>query len=487
MTDSPHIPRVDPKKVLREIATATGDVVFITDQRRTILFANRSACRKTGYTRNELIGRKIHLLYPREHQAKYTSKIFQALRKRGRWSGDIELRKKEGTSFWIDAAVVGLFDLNGKAAGMIHLGSDLTERRLLDRHAWESDSRLNSIFETMEDALFVSDLDGKILMCNQAHCAALGYAREEIVGLIPPYPWIGPSDARRLRRAGKLVLRNGALRNFTLHWKRRDGKSLIVSVAISAFREGRGVISGFIHNVRDITEVQHMEELQRSSEQIDRLVADVRRKAVRLRTLEDINRLVLNERNTGRIFRAVTAGIKKLVTHDLAGIYVYDDARGSLVPHTLSKHTPFSRRAATMALPLGEGIIGAAAATGKTVWVNNAQLDPRARYPLAMKPEKEHFIAVPLVSHGSIFGVLVVARNRDPEFIEEETEIVRSFAEAATVALENGRLLDELKGRQPGPAAASRRTIPMTGQATRSERRAGKKRVLSAKLDRFGV
>ena len=120
------------------------------------------------------------------------------------------------------------------------------------------------------------------------------------------------------------------------------------------------------------------------------------------------------------------------------------------------------------------------------VWVNNAQLDPRSKYPPAMRPEKEHFIAVPLLSRGSLIGVLVVARNRDPEFIEEETEIVRSFAEAATVALDNERLLDELRSRHLGPGAASGRTTPIPGRAAHTARRAAKKRVLSAKVARFG-
>ncbi|HYQ87201.1 MAG TPA: PAS domain S-box protein [Bacteroidota bacterium] len=486
MNDSPHIPRIDPKKVLREIANVTGDVLFITDQTRTILYVNRSASRKTGYTRGELIGRKIHHLYPRENQAKYTSKIIQGLRKGGRWSGDIEIRKKDGTNFWIEAVVVALFDLNGKAAGMIHLGRDLTERRLLDRHAWESGNRLTSIVDSMEDALFVSDPAGKILMCNQAHCTALGYNQAEIVGLNPPYPWIGPTDARRLRRASKLVHKRGTLKNFTIEWKRRDGKRMVVSLAISALRDRRGNVSGFIHTVRDVSDVQYIEELRRANEQIDRLVSDVRRKAARLHTLESINRLVLNDTNIARVFRAVTSGVRKLVNHDLAGIYVYDEEQESLIPHTLSNQTPFSRRVAMFALPMGEGIIGAAAAAGKMVWVNNAQLDPRSKYPPAMRPEKEHFIAVPLLSRGSIFGVLVVARNRDPEFIEEETEIVRSFAEAATVALDNERLLDELRSRQSGPGAASGRTIPIPGRSAHAGRRAGKKRVLSAKVDRFG-
>lgn len=62
-----------------------------------------------------------------------------------------------------------------------------------------------------------------------------------------------------------------------------------------------------------------------------------------------------------------------------------------------------------------------------------------------MKPAIEHFVAVPLRSNTSTFGVLVVSRNSQPEFNEEEALIVQSFASATTMALENARLSWQLE------------------------------------------
>ncbi len=167
---------------------------------------------------------------------------------------------------------------------------------------------------------------------------------------------------------------------------------------------------------------------------------DVKQKAVRLQTLQETNLLVLKNASASRVFRQITSGISRLVEHDLAGFYAYDAPSGTLMPHTLSKQTPFSRKLAKFPLALGQGIVGQAAVSGKMVCVNNAQLDPRSKYPPRMRPQKEHFIAVPLKGRDSTFGVLVVSRNRDPEFVEEEALVVKSLADAATVALENARL-----------------------------------------------
>ena len=94
------------------------------------------------------------------------------------------------------------------------------------------------------------------------------------------------------------------------------------------------------------------------------------------------------------------------------------------------------------------GLFGAVAASGKMAWVNNAQMDPRSRYPEGMKPTTEHFIAAPMMGRDRLFGVLVVARNSAPEFVEEEAQLIDLFAHAATVALENARLYSTLDSQQ---------------------------------------
>jgi GAF domain-containing protein len=118
----------------------------------------------------------------------------------------------------------------------------------------------------------------------------------------------------------------------------------------------------------------------------------------------------------------------------------------------LSKQTAFARLIAKFPVRIGQGIVGEAAASGKMMLVNNAHLDPRSKYPDGKKPECEHVVAVPLQGNDSMFGVLVVARNYNPEFIEEEAEVIRSFADAVCVALENARMVAQL-GQDRGSVA----------------------------------
>ncbi|HEV8537406.1 MAG TPA: PAS domain S-box protein [Bacteroidota bacterium] len=431
-----------------EIARYSNDVVIIADCGKRIVYANPIACRKTGYRLKELLGQKLPILYRKENQAKYTARVLKPLRDSGRWRGEVEMRKKDGSTFSVETVTVAYYDDEGNPAGTIDIGKDLTHERLLSQRSMEQEHRLQGILESMEDAVCVCDRQGKILMVNSAHSRMLGYRKDEIIGAKSPYPWVDPVDVGKSRDLFKRVQRKGSVINVPLVWRRRDNRRVMVSVAMSRYVNSPRGIEGQVCTIRDVTDVQYAEELRRARDQIQRLVFDVKQKSVRLQTLEETNTLVLDHANVTRIFHEITDGVKKLVPHDLAGIYVYDSRQENMFPHTLSRQTAFSRELAEFPLKMGQGIIGEAALTGRMVWVNDAHLDPRSIYPQEMKPECEHFIAVPLKAKNAIFGILVVARHREPKFIEEEAEVIKSFADAASVALENARMISLLTQEQ---------------------------------------
>ena len=62
----------------------------------------------------------------------------------------------------------------------------LDQQRVADQRLQESEQRLSTLFEGIDDTLLVHDLEGRILDCNASACRRLGYTRDELLALRTP-------------------------------------------------------------------------------------------------------------------------------------------------------------------------------------------------------------------------------------------------------------------------------------------------------------
>ncbi len=421
---------------------STLDFCIVTDAKRTIQLVNSTVLKRTGFREDELLGKKDTVLFPKKERAAYTSHVFKHLTEEGTWSGELTFATKNQETIELNATVHALYDNYEKFSGSILVGHDIRQEKFTEQLSWKSETQLQQIFNAMKDAVLLLDLKGRIVMTNEAFCQMFGCQHEECLGMQMSNSWVETSGQKHLKQAFKIVERESTLSNFFITGQKKDHTKIILSCSFSRLQGFGKVKGGYVVSMRDVTNVHYTEELSKTNERLDRLTSEVHRKTSMLEVLNELHRLVLKNASIEKIFRAIVEGIKKILVHDLAGIYVFHAETKEFTPHTMSKQTDFSKQLAQFSLRLGEGIIGSVAKSGKMTLVNNAQNDPRSKYPTGMKPSIEHFIAAPLKDHQTLYGILVVARNRDPEFIEEEAQLLKSFADATTIALENARLLN---------------------------------------------
>ena len=117
------------------------------------------------------------------------------------------------------------------------------------------------------NGIVITDLQGHILMVNQAFATMTGYSTEEVRGLNPRILKSGRHDDSFYRNMWESVLA-GHVWHGELVNRRKNGTFYTEEMTITPVRDKQGRITHFIAIKRDITERRQIEERLRASQEL---------------------------------------------------------------------------------------------------------------------------------------------------------------------------------------------------------------------------
>ena len=107
-------------------AIDAGTLVVITDDKGTFLYVNNKYCDVSGYSREELVGKRHALVrHPLEDSEKFR-KLWETVRAKKMWRGRIRNKRKDGRTFIVDTTIVPILDENDGLVEYISLQTDIT-------------------------------------------------------------------------------------------------------------------------------------------------------------------------------------------------------------------------------------------------------------------------------------------------------------------------------------------------------------------------
>jgi PAS domain S-box-containing protein len=252
----------------RLLADNAHDLIFTFDANWRPTFVSPSVERLRGMSVEEVMGQGFEeMLLP--ESATRAREAAARLSRRGEPDEsrvatlELELRRKDGGSVWMECVVRALYDAAGAFQGVLGAGRDITERRRIELDLRRSREFVTMILEAIPDPVFVKDSRHCFVMVNQALCAMLGKPAQEIVGK-SDYDFVAAAEADVFVSRDNLVLESGEVDLFEERLTDPLGVGHVLVTRKGLFVDATG--ARFIVGViRDVTEDKRNEQRLRDS------------------------------------------------------------------------------------------------------------------------------------------------------------------------------------------------------------------------------
>ena len=237
------------------ILSSTDDAVVSKSLNGVVTSWNPAATKIFGYTAEEMIGRNIELLLPRDRKREEQF-ILERIRN-GEVIDHFETERicKSGKLIIVSVTISPIFDSVGKIIGASKIARDITAQKLA-----ESQLRLTSrVFSATSEGILITNAEGLIVDVNEAFTRITGYGHDEVLGKDPLTFRSGRQSHTVFRTMRCALMRHGEWRGEV--WSRRkDGEAYSVLVTVSRVCEVKGAVSNYVALFSDITPLKLQQE-----------------------------------------------------------------------------------------------------------------------------------------------------------------------------------------------------------------------------------
>jgi len=161
-----------------------------------------------------------------------------------------------------------------------------------------------------------------------------------------------------------------------------------------------------------------------------------------LAILAGVSREINVSLNLDEVLSTAAEQIKRLIDYEIFAVLLPDENTNELYFRFAIGHRPEVVK--HWRIPLGDGIIGAAASTGKAIRVADVRKDPR--YLSALDGVRSE-LAVPLIVRGRVIGVLDIESSQLDYFTPDQQNILTLVASRIGTAIENARLFENARNQ----------------------------------------
>lgn len=370
---------------------------------------------------------------------------------------------------WLGAMLYPVFTAEGVVGEVVCQYEDHTERRRAEARLRESQQLLESITESVSEAIYRSVPTGRLSFVNGAYLRLFGYDDLEQLNAIPREQlYARPADRARLLQ---LLAEHGGFRSVEMEFRRRDGSTFWGLISSQAHRDPTsGGIAWFDGVITDVSERRRAEleirelnasleervqqrtaELARANAQLQTEVAERERRETTLRAIWQISEAVHSAPDLDQLYARIHEIVSGLMPAKNFCLLLRDRATGL-------DHTVYWRDEIDPPPPpqrLRRGMTAYVLRTGKSLLVPREQMLRRAPPEFTESTGDEWYLeagtpsavwlGIPLKFDREVIGVMAVQDYRNERaYGVDEQQVLAFVAEQIALAIQRKRAEGEL-------------------------------------------
>lgn len=259
--------------MFRRIIDSSGDSITVVDLQGRVVFANRGFTDLSGWTEEEVKGRKLPMTLPSliGEEERLLAQAARGIQIKGH---ETIKRRKDGSTFHADVSISPVFNESGEVVAISRITRDISELKTLEKSLKESNAQYRALFESSREAIYVSTPRGDLIEMNPFGLELFGYPLEELrrVGITALY-----ADPREREKFVAALLEKGFVKDFAVDFRKKSGDRVRAMISASLFNDnqGRTYFQGII---KDQTAILNLEdELRELLKEKELLLREIRK------------------------------------------------------------------------------------------------------------------------------------------------------------------------------------------------------------------
>jgi PAS domain S-box-containing protein len=251
----------------RDLIDSFDDILMAITLDGKIRAVNRIFSDLVSKPFHEIIGRPLTEFVEAgtPQEAELLKRTLPRFLERHHWTGVVQVRLKgQPTPLYFDCVAHAM--MRGDAVnGITVLARDISALR-------HNENRFTELFQTLQEGIYITTPDGRILDANPALVHMLGYdSKEELLQRKVPDILLDPAERKTLMQ---LAESEPMVRGRETTLLRKDGTSIVCLNTAAAVRNADGKVARYQGAVMDITERREIERRLRQQQEFARRLVD---------------------------------------------------------------------------------------------------------------------------------------------------------------------------------------------------------------------